>query len=152
MSESSILTARFRITTEAMFVCYMVGATWNCCHLGTCSVYSIQPCNRVQCHFIRSHFCWVHNYAFSYNLPPVFLWNDSDQLRATAVRRGWNGYRNESQHSQLTMEKKYFPPILPGLEPEVFGSRVRLSTTELPRSLTNRYYYDYYHYYYKLYT
>ena len=98
------------------------------------------------------HVCWVHNYTFSYNLPPVFLRNDSDHLRATAVRRGWNGHRNESQHSQLTMEKKYLPPLLPGLEPETFRSRVRLSTIELPRCPTNYRYYDYYHYYYKLYT
>ena len=152
MSESSILTAHFRITTEAMFDCYMVGATGNCCHLGAYSVYSIQLRNRVQCHFIRSHFCWIHKYAFSYNLPPVFLRNDSDYLGATAVRRGWNGHRNESQHSQLTMEKKYLPPVLPGHEPETFRLGVRLSTTELPGSPTNHRYYDYYHYYYKLYT
>ena len=35
------------------------------------------------------------------------LWqNDRDLLRATAVTRGWNGYRNKSQHRKLTLSKK----------------------------------------------
>ena len=33
---------------------------------------------------------------FSCNLPPALWQNDRDLLRATAVTRGWNGYRNES--------------------------------------------------------
>ena len=48
---------------------------------------------------------------------------------ATAVTRRWNGRRNESQHRKLTMEKKNLPPLIPGLEPEKFLSRVRRSTT-----------------------
>ena len=32
-----------------------------------------------------------------------FWQNDRDLLRATAVTRGWNGYRNVSQHTKLTM-------------------------------------------------
>ena len=35
--------------------CYMAGATWNCCRLGARSLYTIQPCTSLQCHFIRSH-------------------------------------------------------------------------------------------------
>ena len=50
-------------------------------------------------------------------------------LLATAVTRMWNGRRNESQHRKLTMEKKNLPPLIPGLEPEKFLSRVRRSTT-----------------------
>ena len=39
-----------------------------------------------------------------------FRQNDRDLLRATAVTRGWNGYRNESQHSKLTPERsRQFP-------------------------------------------
>ena len=30
-------------------------ATWNCCRLGASSVYTIQPCPSLQCHFIQSH-------------------------------------------------------------------------------------------------
>ena len=44
-----------------------------------------------------------------------FWQNDQDLLRATAMTRGWNGYRNKSQHRKLTLEKKIH---LPGLEPE----------------------------------
>ena len=35
-----------------------------------------------------------------------FWQNDRDLLRATAVTRGWNGYRNKSQHRKSTLEKK----------------------------------------------
>ena len=35
-----------------------------------------------------------------------FWQNDRDLLRATAVTRGWNGYRNKSQHRRSTLEKK----------------------------------------------
>ena len=35
-----------------------------------------------------------------------FWQNDRDFLRATAVTRGWNGYRNKSQHRKSTLEKK----------------------------------------------
>ena len=33
----------------------MSGAMWNCCCLGTSSVYTIHPCTSLQCHFIQSH-------------------------------------------------------------------------------------------------
>ena len=47
--------------------------------------------------------------------------------------RGRNGYRKKSQHKKLTLENKFLPPpLLPGLEPATFRSRVRSSTTELP--------------------
>jgi len=29
----------------------MLGAVWNCCHLGASSVYTIQPCTSQQCHY-----------------------------------------------------------------------------------------------------
>ena len=53
--------------------------------------------------------------------------NDRDLLRATAVTRGWNGYRNKSQHRKLTLEKNILPPLQPGLEPGTFRLRVRRS-------------------------
>ena len=33
-----------------------------------------------------------------------FWQNDRDFLRATVVTRGWNGYRNKSQHRKSTLE------------------------------------------------
>ena len=101
------------------------------CHFGACSVYTIQPCTRLQCHFIQSHIVYA---CLAVTCHLHFWQDDRDLLRATAVTRGWNGYRNKSQHRKLTLEKKTLPPLLPGFEPATFRSRVRRSTTELSRS------------------
>ena len=41
--------------------------------------------------------------------------NDRDFLRATAGTRGWNGYRNKSQHRKSTLEKKILPAVPAGI-------------------------------------
>ena len=46
-----------------------------------------------------------------------FWQNVRDFLRAIAVTRGWNGYRNQSQHRKPTLEKKILLPLLQGFEP-----------------------------------
>ena len=56
-----------------------------------------------------------------------FWQNHRDFLRATVVTRGWNGYRNKSQHRKSTLEKKILPPFQQGFEPATFQSRVRRS-------------------------
>ena len=56
-----------------------------------------------------------------------FWQNDRDFLRATVVTRGWNGYRNKSQHRKSSLEKKILPPFQQGFEPATFQSRVRCS-------------------------
>ena len=56
-----------------------------------------------------------------------FWQNDRDFLCATVVTRGWNGYRNKSQHRKSTLEKKILPPFQQGFEPATFQSRVRCS-------------------------
>ena len=56
-----------------------------------------------------------------------FWQNDRDLLRATVVTRGWNGYRNKSQHRKSTLEKKILLPFQQGFEPATFQSRVRCS-------------------------
>ena len=103
----------------ALFGYCIAGATCNCCRRGARSVYTIIPYTSLQCHFIQSHIrrvcvclavtCHLH------------FW---DLLRATAVTRGWNGYRNKSHHWKLTMEKKILPPLVPALEPGTFRSPV----------------------------
>ena len=124
----------------------MAGATWHCCRLGTRSVYTIQPRTRFQCHFIPSQVRRVH--VCSAVTCHLHFWqNDLDLLRATAVTRGWNGYRKKSQHRKLTLGNKILPRLLPGLEPATFRSQVRRSNrwatpapfgtqqvSELPRS------------------
>ena len=51
-----------------------------------------------------------------------FWQNGRDFLRATLVTRGWNGYRNKSQHRKSTLEKKILPPFQQGFEPATFQS------------------------------
>ena len=66
-----------------------------------------------------------------------FWQNDRDFLRATVVTRGWNGYRNKSQHRKSTLEKKILPPFQQGFEPATFQSRVRCSNHwAIPAPLT----------------
>ena len=88
------------------------------------SVYTIQPCT-VSLH-AKPHTYKV--YACLAVTCHLHFWRDDrDLLRATAVTRGWKGYRNESQHTKLTLEKKILPPLPQGFEPATFESRVRRS-------------------------
>ena len=69
-----------------------------------------------------------------------FWQNDRDFLRATVVTRGWNGYRNKSQHRKSTLEKKILPPFQQGFEPRPFNHESGALTTELfppPTALHN---------------
>ena len=118
----------------ALFSCYMAGATRNYCRLDAGSVYTIPPCTSLQyswfCVAVQSHIRGMH-VCLVVTCHLYFWQNDRNLLRATAVTRGWNGYRSKNEHRKLTFENKFLPPILPGLEPETFRSRVRLSTIEL---------------------
>ena len=93
------------------------GALWvlhgwchvKCCRFGASSLYAIQPCTSLQCHFIQSHIGRVYaSLAVTCHLH--FWQNDRGLLRATAVTRAWNGYRNKSQHRRLTLDKTILPP------------------------------------------
>ena len=84
------------------------------------------PYNHVQCHFMQSHIRKV--YACLAVTCHLHFWqNDRDFLRATLVTRGWNGYRNKSQHRKSTLEEKILPPFQQGFEPTTFQSWVRRS-------------------------
>ena len=53
------------------------------------------PYNHAPCHFMQSHIREVYAWlAVTCHLQ--FWQKDRDLLRATAVTRGWNGYRNKS--------------------------------------------------------
>ena len=69
--------------------------------------------------------------VLSCNLPPARLEDRPGPLRATAATRWLNGYQNNSQHRKLTVEKFFLPPLLSGLEPATFRSRIRRSAAEL---------------------
>ena len=59
------------------------------------------PSNHAPCHFIQSPLRKV--YACLAVICHLHIWkNDRDLLRATAVTRGCNGYRNKSHHRELT--------------------------------------------------
>ena len=112
----------------ALFGCCMARATWNYCRLDASSVYTIQPCTSLQCHFIQT--TWVGYVCLSVTCHLHFWQNDRDLLRATPVTRGWIGYRNESQHRKLAGEEN--SSSAPA------GIRINHEsgalTTELPRS------------------
>ena len=57
----------------------MAGATWNCCHLGTSSVYTIQPCHFTQSYMHKVYVCLAATCHLH------FRQNDQDLLCATAV-------------------------------------------------------------------
>ena len=83
----------------------MVGPTWNCCRLGASSVCTIQPCATLKCYFIQSRIGSVQYASLAVTYHLHFWQNDWDLLRAAAVTRGWNGYRNKSRYSKFTLEK-----------------------------------------------
>ena len=84
------------------------------------------PYNHALCLFTQNHIRRVHA-CLAVTCPLHFWQNGRDLLRANAVTRGWNGYRNDSQHRKLNLEKKILLPFMPGLEPATFQSRVRRS-------------------------
>ena len=74
------------------------------------------PYNHAACHFMQNHIRKV--YACLAVTCHLHFWQ---------VTRGWNGYRNKSQHRKSTLEKKILPPLQQGFEPATFQSRVRRS-------------------------
>ena len=88
------------------------------------------PYNRAPCHFMQSHIRKVHA-CLSVTCHLHFWQNDRGLLRATAVTRRWNGYRNKSQHKKLTPEKNILPPLMQGSNPRPFDHEPGALTTEL---------------------
>ena len=73
---------------------------------------------------MQSHIRKV-NACLAVTCHPHFWQIDPDVLRATAVTRGWNGYRNKNQHRKLTLEKEVLPPLLQSLESVTFELSVQ---------------------------
>jgi len=105
-------------------------------YLGSSSVYTIQPCNSLQCHFIQSHLRRVHaRLALTCHLH--FRQNDQNLLHATAVTRvgtdteeseqkvdlGGKKEKKKERKKRRKKREEILPPLLPGLEPENFRSR-----------------------------
>ena len=84
----------------AQFSCYMAGALWNCCRLGACSVYTIQPCATVysvtSCKAtLIGCMCLAVTCTFG-RMTVSFLC-------ATAVTWGWFRDWNKSQHKKVAL-------------------------------------------------
>ena len=115
-------SAFFWISTEVVYLQRWHG--W--CHM------KLQPSRRKSCvhhttmlHVTSCKTTYFKVYACLAVTCHLHFWqNDRDLLRATAVTRGWNGYRNKSQHRKSTLEKKILPPLQQGFEPATFQSRV----------------------------
>ena len=120
----SLFIARFWISTEVVYLQRWHG--W--CHKNLLPESQSRrvlctPYNHAPCHFMQSHIRKVYA-CLAVTCHLRFWQNDRGLLRATAVTRGWNGYRNKSQHRKLTLEKKILPPLQQGFEPATFRSRV----------------------------
>ena len=85
-------------------------------------------------HFMQSDIRKVHA-CVAVTCHLHFWQNDRGLLRATAVTRGWNGYRNNSQHRKLTLEKKkkkISRRSCRNSNPRPFNHESGALTTELP--------------------
>ena len=84
------------------------------------------PYNHAPCHFMQSHIRKL--YACLAVTCHLHFWqNDRVHVRATAVTRGWKGYRNKSQHKKSTLEREILPLLLQGFETATFQSRAQRS-------------------------
>ena len=88
------------------------------------------PYNHAPCHFMQSHIRKV--YACLAVTCHLHFWrNDRGLLRATAVTRGWNGYRNKSQHRKLPWRRKFSRRSCWVSNPRPFDHESGALTTEL---------------------
>ena len=117
------------LTALAWLVAHETAAVW--------AQVLCTPYNHAPCHFMQSHICKV--YACLAVTCHLHFWqNDRDLLRATAVTRGWNGYRNKGQHRNSTLEKKILPPLQQGFETATFQSWVwRSSHWAIPTCISH---------------
>ena len=95
------------------------------------------PYNHAPCHFMQSHIRKVHA-CLAVTCHLHFWRNDRGLLRATAVTRGWNGYRNMSQHRKLPWRRKFSRRSCRDLNPRPFDHEPGALTTELFPVLATR--------------
>ena len=90
-----------------------------------CAPYNLAPCHFMQSHIRKVHACL----AVTCHLH--FWQNDLDILRAPAVTRGWNGYRNKSQHKKGPWRRKFSRRSCKDSNPRPFNHESGALTTEL---------------------
>ena len=99
-----------------------------CCRFGASSVYIIQPCTWLQCHFIQSHIVHV---CLAVTCHLHFWQNDWDLLHATAVTWGWNRYRNKVSTESWPWRSKLSCRSCRDSNPQPFNHESGALTTEL---------------------
>ena len=110
---------------------WLVVAMWSLPSRRVLCTVQWEPFTSLQCHFIQiSHIRRVY-VRIAVTCQLYFWQNYRDLLRATTVTRGWNEYRNESQHRKMTPKKTLLSSLLPGLEPATFEPRIRRSATDV---------------------
>ena len=95
----------------------------------------------VWAHFLRDSYIvgqlWLHwvkgVWMFRCNLPPALLTEWPGSFTCHCSNRGVEQTQNKSQHTKLTLEKKFLPQLLLGFELADFRSRVRCFTNKLSR-------------------
>ena len=90
-----------------------------------CTPYNHVPCHFMQCHIRKVYACL----AVTCHLH--FWRNDRGLLCATAITRGWNGYRNMSQHRKLPWRRKFSRRSSRDSNPRPFDHESGALTTEL---------------------
>ena len=100
LNEWLAFCSAFSLSTEVVNLQRCLVVTWlvprETAAISARSVDTIRSCT-MSCHFMQSHTHRV--YACLVVTWHLHFWqNDRDLLRATAVTRGWNRYRNKSQH------------------------------------------------------
>ena len=124
-----------QMVTE-MFSCRHGWCQVKTAYLGACSVYTLQLCTNLQCHFIQTHIHMVHVcLAVTFHL--YFWLNDQDLLHATAVTQGWNGYWNNNQQRKLAWRRKFSHRSCQDSNPRPFDQEygaLPLSYPHSPRS------------------
>ena len=107
MNDCSFFTPRFEYQPKRCTQLQSCLVTWlvprETAAVSARPVYTIQTGAMSRC-FMQSHMRRVHT-CLAVTCHPHFWQNDRELLRATAVTRGWKGYRNESAQN-LTLEKK----------------------------------------------
>ena len=94
------------------------------------------PYNHASCHFMQSHIRKV--YASLAVTCHLHIWqNDRDLLRATAVTRGWNRYRNRVSTESRPWRRKFSRCSYRDLNPGPFSHESGALTTELSQSPFN---------------
>ena len=98
-----------------------------------CTPYDHAPCQFMQSHIHKVYAC------LAVTCHPHFWQNDRDRLRATAVTREWNGYRNNSQHRKSSWRGKFSRRSCRDSNPRPFNNESGALTTELsPYHWANR--------------